>query len=373
MIVEVRLHAISYPGGVAKMIRKVLVPLLAIATSAIAKDAVTASVQPRTGPPVITTVNGNPYSVGTFAVGTIQLTYTVVADKFSAGELATFQVGLKDDAYNSSPVTVYPNSVTLEQIGGANVTLSAAKAGFSVTGTGEIGSTVVSVTIPESAVEAFDYDGATLVGNLRLSTSPESAHLDTVTNILVKVTLVHPTTECVRAFDFITDQTLTTPVRMVEVIVSNGKDPKITSMNPFGQLSDNLLVINTCAAAQSFSIGATLDDAFVTSPHGNAGNAVFTYFANGSVGPTQFNISLFGKGTAEGENLCLTGVTLPGNQTFLETIHMGINGPPPAAVTGDFVFSASLYSGSSCNGPLLGSPLSTTLTYTIKQQESSQK
>src|SRR6476660_9160918 len=77
--------------------------ILGLAASAWAKDAINASVsQPFTGQTPAVAVNGNPYSPGTYAVGTIQLFYTVNAYQFIAGPFASFQVNLQDVQMSTS-------------------------------------------------------------------------------------------------------------------------------------------------------------------------------------------------------------------------------------------------------------------------------
>ncbi len=349
-----------------------IVPMiLALSLTSAAKDAIKASVMPTGSTVPVVLVNGNPYSVGTYGVGTIQLWYTVTAFSFTPGQFATFQVGLLDTHYGSNPDTAYPVSLTVDQIGSADITLSPVPAVFSPRGPGWTGSSAVTISIPASTAQNPDLnaDGVELVGNLRLTTSPEGAQLDTVTNVQVHIKLVHPTS-CVRVFDFITDEAFTTLVNSTQV---NANGNKVNSTNPYGQFSDNVLVANTCAVAHSFDLQSVLDSSFETSPHGNPGNAVFTYFKTGYVDPNSFQMSAFGTGTPAGEQLCVHNVNLPGGNVFLMTIHMGIiKGMSPASLpaSGSFGFSASLYgAGSNCSGPLDGgaapNPAANALAFTI--------
>jgi hypothetical protein len=58
---------------------------------------------------------------------------------------------------------------------------------------------------------------------------------------------------------------------------------------------------------------------------------VFTYFTSDYVDPSSFDITTFGNGTPQGENLWLQDVTLPAGDSFLATVHMGlITGNPPS-------------------------------------------
>jgi hypothetical protein len=350
--------------------------LLALGMTCFAKDAIQASVTPTNGGTPIITANGNPYSVGTYGVGTIQLWYTVNALAFQPGELARFRLGLSDAHYSLNPQTAYPVSLNLGQIGSTDLILSSAPALFSPTGPGWNSSSEISISIPASTSQnpTLNVDGTELVGNLRLTTSPEGAHLDTVTNVQVHVKLVHPS-NCIRVFEFITDESLTTVVSSTEVNVSRGKTPKVTSTNPYGQFSNNILIANTCAISHSFDLRALLDASFQTNPHDNPGNAVFTYQKSGYVDPASFNIAGFGTGTAKGQQLCLQNVNIPAGETFLAAIHMGIiKGVPPESLplaAAMFGFSAEVYgAGSNCSGALdiqaTPNPVSTKLTFSMK-------
>jgi hypothetical protein len=348
---------------------------LLFAAACAAKDAIQASVTPVSGPAPIVVVNGNPYSNGTFAAGTIRLTYTINAFQFpTVTDIARFQVGLSDVHYSANPETTYSGlALSLTQTGSPNVLLSANPATFHPTGSGWSATSLVSISVPASVASnpTLNVDGAELIANLQLVTTPQGAQLDTVTTIQVHLMLVHPTS-CLRVFNFITDETFTTTVTATEVNVA-GQPPSVKSTNPFGQFSDNVLVVNTCGTPQNFSVGTTLDTAFETSPKGNPGNAVFTYTKNGYTSPATLNLASFGTGTAQGQQLCLTGISLAAGDSFLETVHMAIKkGISPSLLpsSGAFGFSARVYAGSACSGNLLTNattnPATTALTFTVK-------
>jgi hypothetical protein len=194
-------------------------------------------------------------------------------------------------------------------------------------------------------------DGTELVSNLQLETVPTGSHLDTVTTVQVHVKLVYPT-NCLRMYDFITDQDFTSTVTGTGVNVSNGM---VRATTPYGQLSDNILVVNVCGVGQPFDLKINLDSSFETNPHGNPGNAVFNYLTTGSINPSTFNISAFGAGTPQGESLCLGSIVLPAGETLLTTVHIGIKKISASALPADgtFDFSAGAYAaGSSCTGAL---------------------
>jgi hypothetical protein len=335
-----------------------LVFLLAgAAETAFGKDAVGATVSKATGSPVIVN-NGNANANGTFAIGTIQLFYTVNAYQFTAGTFATFDVDWTDiGGYSSGPATNYSSGVTLylDQIGGTDVILSPNPASFPVTYAGQTGVSTVTISINGNVPSdpALNCDGCELVGNLRLGTAPSGAHLDTVTNIQVHIKLVHPT-NCLKVYNFLTDQDFTMGIlSSTTVKVKNGV---VKSSNP-GQYSDNVLIANTCASDQYFDLGIVLDPSFQTNPHDNPGQAVFTYSSSGIVDPTIFNITSFGTGSPQGQNLCLQDVKVTGGTTFLATVHSEvIKGLAATSLPsdGDLDFSASLYQNvnSGCTGAM---------------------
>jgi hypothetical protein len=331
-----------------------------------AGDAVKASIQIPSGQPVpIVTENGNAYSQGTYAVGTVQLLYTVNAYQFPVGSFASFELSMAIGPYKTNPATSYPAAVRLDQIGGTNVVLTPGTTLFSAGGTSWTETTRVEISISEGVPDA---DGTTLVGNLRIAANN---HLDTVTNVQVKILLVHPTV-CVRFYHFLTDEAF------AEIITATGVNVnpkgKVTSTNPYGQLSDNFLVVNTCAADQTFDLGMALDPWFATNPSGNPGNAVFTYSKAGASDPDTFSILAFGAGTPQGQSLCLQNIMVGAGDAFLTTVHTGINKGVSAAglgTSGTFSFSGQLFApGTGCAGsfavPVITNPATATLSYTVK-------
>src|SRR5688572_17504946 len=255
--------------------------VLGLAASACAKDAINASVsQPFTGQTPVIAVNGNPYSPGTYAVGTIQLFYTVNAFQFPAGPFASFQLNLQDVQMTTNGQTPsYPVTLNLNQIGSQNLVLTPAPSSFSVTGPGWSAASTVSIAIANSVPldPALNTDGTDLVGNLQLAISPQGSHLDTVTNVQVHIRLVHPTS-CLKLYNFVTSQDMANAVSTLEVtLFKNGsKAGKVQGTKPYPQLSDNVLVVNTCASAQTFDLEITPDSNFQGSPNPN-GNSVFIY------------------------------------------------------------------------------------------------
>ncbi len=324
----------------------------------------------------VLTENGSGYTPGTYAIGTIQLNYTYVGTTFPSGPFATFNLNMGVYAPDKKQPSSYPLTLNLIDLGSPNVTLSPASSPLQVSGLAWTASVPVTISIPSevAANPLLNVDGTVLVGNLKLDAGNDAK---TPTNVQVKITLVHPTGACLKVYDFITDATLTNTITSSEVGVN--KKGKVTSTNPYGSLSENLMIVNTCGTLETLDANILLDPAFSTQPNNNAGNAVFTFGTSGEIDPSTFNIASFGAGSPQGQNLCLTNVSVPAGSTFLATVHMNITNGIAATVlpgggTGPGIFSgfgAALYSaGSACSGDLISTanpnPVWAPLAFTIK-------
>ena len=347
-----------------------LAALLASGT-AHASDAVMGSVTIPAGQPApIVVENGTTQSQGTYAIGTIQLLYTVEALEFPVGDFAVFNLGLAIQASDKKPYTLYPvNVLSLDQTGSSNLVLDPATDSFSVGGAGWTTVTPVTVHIPAGV---SNEDGTTLVGNLQLET-PGGSHLDTVTTVQVKIKLVHPTA-CLKLYDFVTDTTLATAYSDIQVNV-NTRRQVVTSTNP-GQLSNNVLVVNTCAAPETFDARVALDPYFSTNPSNNPGNAVFTFFSSSEVSPDTVAVATWSTGAGQGQNLCLPNVTLPAHSSWLATVKMSMNAGISSSSfvsAGTFTFSGTLLdpAATGCSGAVNSAvtptnPATATVGYTVK-------
>ena len=310
------------------LLASVVLALAALPTTGAAKDAVAASATPIPEPTPLVFNNGNAYSNGTYAIGTIQLFYTVNAFTFTPGAFASFDLGLGVKVGpTSGQQTRYPVNVTLDQIGSQNILLAPDDDTFTVTGQTWTDHTTVHISISAAAAANVTCDGCDLVGNLRIVAAGGS-HLDTPTNVQVHIKLVHPTS-CLRVFNFITDQGFTV-VPLTSAVVHLGgpqNNRRVVSTNP-GQMSDNVLIINECSTDQSFNLDIVLDPHFSINGHGNK---VFTYFTSSSVDPDAFDLSVFGSGTPQGTSLWLENITVPAGDSFLVRVHMSIiSGNPPS-------------------------------------------
>jgi hypothetical protein len=342
--------------------------------TAFAKDAIKASVTiPDDQPTPVMTEHGTGYTPGTYAVGDIHLDYVYLGTTFPEGPFATFNLSVAVQPVANGQKTSYPVMLDLTDIGSENVTLSASSP-LQVLDLAWTASVPVTISIPSfvAADPLLNEDGDVLVGNLKLEAGNE---LKTVTNVKVRIRLVHPTA-CLKVYDFITDADLTNTITSTEVGVN--KQGKVNSTNP-GSLSQNLMVVNTCGTPETFDAKLSLDPSFSTQPNNNPGNAVFTFATAGEIDPTTFAIGSFGVGTPQGQALCLQNVSVPANSTFLATVHMSINkgmvatslpggGTGPGSFSG---FGATLYTaGLVCSGDPLSvatpNPVSAPLAFTIK-------
>ena len=335
------------------------------AGTAWAKDAVVASVTiPADGRQAIVVENGTTQSQGTYAIGTIHVLYTFVGFEFPTGDFAVFNLGLGVNQYGTKPATVYPvNAIELDPT--AELILTPQTSSFVVSGPAWTGATPVTVTIPAGV---SNEDGATLTGKLNVKT-PGGAHLDSATDIVVKIKLVHPTS-CLKVYDFVTDTELETTITAVQLNVNQRKGT-ISSSNP-GQLSNNVLVVNACAAPETFDAQVSLDPYFNTNPFNNPGNAVFTFFSATQVTPENYGAAPWSVGTPQGQQLCLANVTVPSGSSWLATVKTAIQNVAPPASGNTFLFTGLLRETGTpaCAGaPKAGvspNPAEALVTFTVK-------
>jgi len=320
-------------------------------------DAIQAGVTIPTGQPVpVMTESGHGYTQGTYAVGVIHLDYTFVGTSFPAGAFASFRLNMSD-IYTSGRAPSYPTLLSISQNNQnpSKLLLTASNSPVSVSGLGWSDSVVVTVGIsPDVANDPeMAQDGDVIEGKLQLQA--DDSHLKTTTDVLVKIRLVHPSA-CLKVYDFITDASLANTLTSTGVNVN--RQGKVTATNPYGSLSQNVMVVNTCAASESFDLRVNLDPWFSTQPSNNPGNAVFTFSTEGEVDAASFGIATFGLGTPQGQKLCLQNVEVPGGTTYLATVHMSINnGAAASALPGNGIFSgfgaALTTAGASCGGTLV--------------------
>ena len=344
----------------------------ALACTAMAKDSISVSASNFNLATPTMSINGNPAAPGTYAVGTIQLWYEVHAYQFTAGTLATFDLSLQDyQPSTTGQAPSYPVTLNVAQIGGTSVVLTPVPNSFSVSGLGWHGTSTVTVGIPVSTASnpAFAADGTELVGNVNLSTIPVGSKLDTTTNVQVHVRLVHPTS-CLRIYDFLTTQDLSTSVSLLQVeLFKNGPKAGLTKGTTPPQLSNNVLIVNICTSAESFDLMVHNDSSF----QDQGANSVFMFTKAGSEDPSTFEVSDFGSGAPKGTNHCFGSLHLPGGDSMLVTNHLSIASLPADQLPpGSFGFSGSLaVAGTGCPGITntlaVPNPASLSVPYSVSQ------
>lgn len=325
------------------------------AASAWAKDAVVAAVSTPLSPPnPIIIQNGTQYSQGTYAIGTIQLFYTVQAYQFTPGNFGYFTLDLSIQGGKNTPATNYPVTLSLKQTGSANLDLVPVTDSFNVVDVNWHDSTRININIPASVASdpSFQVDGSELVANLQMITQNRS-NLDTVTTIQLHLRLVHPT-DCLRAYSFITNNDNTAQVNPIQVSkkINNGQvssDPQ----NPHYIV----VVTNTCSVVQCLDTRFGINSDFQL----KGAQAVKTFSSNSLIDTFSEASSFFGSdpvASPKGISMCLTapatnlcgsgGIPIIGGESFLMkadiTIKSNASFPPPAQYTG---FDAALLNGGS--------------------------
>jgi hypothetical protein len=307
------------------------------------------------------------------ATGTIQLTYTYVGTTFPAGDFGCFDLNLlvADDTGKQDPS--YPATLSIGQIGGEDVMLTPNSLTMDVSGMGTVpGSPLRYVVGINSAVAtnpALNEDGDTIVGNLRVRSS--DTQLRTVTNILVKILLVHPSTNCLKTYHEILNKDTFATVPSMEVNLQNGGPDKgnVNNSNPPGIL-DSVLIANTCRVGHAFDLELkpSIDFEVQTAA---PGNSIHVYTAAGEQNFASFAAA---NGAGKGTNYCVGNLIVPANTTLLTTAALKIkdkHSSPALAQTGlpnggdcatwsaacVFDFAATLRTAaSSCIGPALATP-----------------
>jgi len=348
----------------------IFVCLAALSATALAADKAVATI---TIPlacqtPVAIDSNGS-------AVGTIQILYTYVGTTFPAGFFGCFDLSMAvaDDTGSKDPT--YPATLTVGQLGGENVilspdsvTLTANGIGNPVTGSPQHYTVTINSSVPSNP--ELNEDGDTIVGNLRVQSSDNQ--LRTVTNILVKILLVHPSvTNCLKTYHKILNKDTFEVVPSMEVNVQKNGQHKgeVNGSAPPGIL-DSVLVANTCTVDHSFDLLLAPSSYFEVQTAAS-GNSIHVY---SGAGERDFSYFASALGTGKGTNYCVGNLVVLSNSTLLTTAALKIkdkNSNPvlwgtqlpnggncsPWATGCVFDFSASLHSaGSACAGALLSSP-----------------
>jgi hypothetical protein len=347
-----------------------LLPLLVLSATALAADKAVATITVPVGCPTPVAIQSNGV-----AVGTIQILYVHVGMVFPAGPFACFNLNMavQDDTGGKDPT--YPATLSVQQIGGENVilspgdvTLTASGIGAPVTGSPVAYTVSINALVP--TIPELNEDGDTIVGNLRVQSSDNQ--LRTVTNILVKILLVHPSvTNCLKTYHEILNKDTFAFVPSMEVNVhkSGTHTGKVNNSEPPG-IFDAVLAANTCAVDHAFDLLLAPSSYFEVQTSA-PGNSIFVYSA---AGEQSFPYFAFLTGTGMGTSYCLPNLVAPANSTLLATAALKIRDKtstpvlwkyqlPNSGVCSPwapgcvFDFSASLRSaGAACAGALLPSP-----------------
>jgi hypothetical protein len=332
--------------------------VVVVGGTAWAKDAAVAVVD---APGAIVMHNGNHYSQGTNAIGTIQLFYTVVAEQFTGGYFGSFDLDLSIKEGKPKPPTYYPLYLNLRQTGSKNLELDPATGSFHVYNSGFTGSTTVNIIIPQSVADdpAFQVDGAELVANLQMETAGElrQYHLDTATTIKVHLILMYPSDgACLLVRNFIANNGITGEVDPLSVSKSSVGQQSVSSdpNNPHYIV----LAANTCSIDQCIDSSFSLHSDFQL----KSGQPVKTFSSNSIIDEfSEVNTLFASSPTADPNNdigMCVTaavstdcssgGIPVPAGETFLLKADFEIKTnatfPPPASYSG---FGASILDGGS--------------------------
>jgi len=335
--------------------------MFALVLTAAAKDSALATVVPVSGPSPIITANGS-------ATGTIHVIYTVSAFNFTPGNFASATVEIDRAVGTSGQPTTYPLDLLLEQKqqGDTNLELTIDPGTHNLTSAWSQVSSSVNIAIPNTTLPSDD--GATLVGVLQID---GGSKLNTVTTILFKIILLHPTS-CLRFYNFMTyEDGSGAHLSLSEINVQFYKFGVYTKEMQPGNAFQNLLVLNTCTDTHTMDLKSLLDPAFEV---GGGTNPVQFYTSANTVTEGTFDFSLFGSQTPNGTSLCVQNRSVAPGTSILAQVKTAIKeclaaSSLPAASTG-FSFTGSVHTaGSTCDaGSLHGvaSPNTDTdfLTYT---------
>jgi len=294
--------------------------------TALAKDAVEASIE-NYGSNGVLTENGSFQTPGTYAIGTIKLNYVITANQFpTTPELKNFDLCLEVLEGKPKPPTNYPATVHIDQIGSSEILLDLEydNVVFNEQKAPNHPCVNVKVSVPEAVANdpAYQVDGTELVGILQLSTD-SGTHLDTVTTVKVYLTLVHPLPGiCVVPLHFVANNDITTNLSSagisLAVHMTNG-------LNTSQQGKHVIALVNTCAEAKTVDLKTAISPYFGL----QSASAVQTTTVNQEFIDIAALLSATLNSTAtwagNGTNLCLNGVNLPGNQTFVVAEHIQMN------------------------------------------------
>jgi hypothetical protein len=330
-------------AGVSTLLLSVI--LLGTSNVALAKDALKASFSPGTTGFTFD-ANGNPLSLGTYAIGTLKIYMIIVADEWPA-TLPSVQLDLAVEQRKTNPATKYSVPIALRPLGGSLV-LDPVASNFEVTGPTWTGYSIIGVSVPQKVLDdpAMNADGTELVGNLQTETTATRTGFDTVTTVKIHATLVHPTAACLKTATFVTN----TPLNRNLSSSSDGLDftwgyktagPNTTfewTVDPNNtQIRDQVIVVNTCVTEQYYDARIGLPTGFQATSPGNVVESFVSLNANASSFPFSDpyqelkdaigNSEFPANGTEAGTALCVQNNTLAGEHSQWLRAKVELTGP----------------------------------------------
>lgn len=327
--------------------------LFAGAAPAIAHDTIEVAVDGFTGaaPTIVDPAVASPLTFRDN--GNVTINYVVNALSFTSGELGRFTLHMKTNDTPSSTMhePTYPVAVS-SSLNGENLPLimspltSMSLSGLASESSREI---VVSINCAVAADACPTTDGAQIDRQLQFGAA-SSLNIRTTVKVHVIVTLVHPEVgECLGMANFVTDQGWTERVGSTEVIViANGRNAgTVRATTPYGQLSQNVVVVSDCGEVRNFDLKIDLDPTWETNPNNNPGNAVFTYYSDEEIDLATYVPEVLAETTPQGQQLCLSNLYLNPDESLIATVHMQVQRGIPSSTLpmspDEFVYSASIY------------------------------
>jgi len=310
--------------------------------TALAKDAVEATIE-NYGSNGFVIENGAFQTPGTYAIGTIKVNYMIPEHQFPADQtLKTFDLCLDVLVGKPKPPTVYPATVEIYQVGSPEVLLDLEydNVVFDEDKAPNHPCVEVKVSVPAVIANdpAYQEDGTELVANLQLST-PSGTHLDTVTTVKVHLTLVHPSqTACIVPLHLVANNDINSNLSSTGIVLSVHVD---NGLNTSQQGRHVVALVNTCSEAKTIDLNTALNEHFKL----QSSAAVQTTNVNQEIADINQLLGVnWGSATwtNNGNALCLSGVSVPANQTFVVAEHISMK-------------SSALHPGSS--GPVGGQGL----------------
>jgi hypothetical protein len=333
-----------------------LAAVVAIATPAWAqkKDIVQGKVDNfiSAAPLVVTQKAGAVYTIGDWTDDRLVIQYTLPASSWTEGDFGSFDLAVRTVAVSGSS-TGYPLSLAVTAANNTNrpVKLAVSKSSLYIDSAGGSDWLTVGISIDCSGpAGCVNQDGKTYTTKLDIGNN-NAVQGFVGKEVWVRVTLINPST-CVGVYNWVTDTTLAHDIEHTDV---NANNRKVVATNPFGQWSQNVLVVNADAPGcqnEWVDIWYALDSRFQTNPVNNPGNAVFTWTGPGTLTPATFAWTGIGGKTKWGQEACAPNLSVaPGSSVLLTVKNNIITGGAPSSLgTTPFEFSGGIAAPSATCG-----------------------